>query len=53
MLKRWMAGEVLEAYLEGKGVPNLPHITRLHLGHSLAALYSVEVRFVVRPIYEK
>ncbi len=27
MLKRWMAGEDLEADLQGKGVPNLPHIT--------------------------
>jgi hypothetical protein len=29
MLKRWMAGEDLEADLQGKGVTNLTHITSI------------------------
>jgi hypothetical protein len=30
-LKRWMAGEDLEADLQGKGVTNLPHIASVSI----------------------
>jgi hypothetical protein len=53
MLKRWMAGEDLEADLQGKGVTNLPHITSVSIFRLFTMyyiLYSFEVRKDVRPI---